>query len=220
MKAFLVRISLIRWHKSSVGSNWSSLVLRLDQSLPTEDLCHLIKLIGSNWSSLVLVFMSFLIPALFCPFYRSSPTLKWVFQKLFRKFFVLLGGFLNQLPNRRQKCSLLATRQSLLLTFKRDFTLWTNVFIASDKIVSATHLKIRIALPMNRFIASDECVFCLGRVVLTLEANGSDYGKLCSNSNPQHHCGEGLLPFWCEPACQTFLICNVFLVQGSVSWAD
>ena len=28
VKAFLVRIDFIRWHKSSVGSDWSSLVLR------------------------------------------------------------------------------------------------------------------------------------------------------------------------------------------------
>ena len=46
-----------------------------------------------------------------------------------------------------------------------------NTFIASDEIVSATHLQIRITLPMNRFIASDEHVLCWGRVLLTLEAN-------------------------------------------------
>ena len=38
-------------------------------------------------------------------------------------------------------------------------------------IVSATHPQIRIALPTNRFTASDERVLCWGRVLLTLEAN-------------------------------------------------
>ena len=38
-------------------------------------------------------------------------------------------------------------------------------------IVSATHLQIQITLLMNRFIASDERVLCLGRALLTLEEN-------------------------------------------------
>ena len=46
-----------------------------------------------------------------------------------------------------------------------------NVFIASDEMVSATHLQIRITLPTNVFVASDECVLCWGRALLTLEAN-------------------------------------------------
>ena len=47
----------------------------------------------------------------FCPFYRSSPNLKWSF---FRNFFPLVSvfsgrGFLKQLPNRRQTLLSLAT---------------------------------------------------------------------------------------------------------------
>ena len=44
--------------------------------------------------------------------------------------------------------------------------------------------------------------------------------KLCFYPNPRHHCREGLLPFWSEPACQTFLVRYVFTVQGSICWAD
>ena len=65
----------------------------------------------------------------------------------------------------------LATRQSLLLTSEQDFTLQTNAFIASDEIVFATHLQIRITLLTNMFIASDKRVLCWGRALLTLEVN-------------------------------------------------
>ena len=46
-----------------------------------------------------------------------------------------------------------------------------NTFIAGDKIVSATHLQIRITLQMNMFIASDKCTLCGGRTLLVLETN-------------------------------------------------
>ena len=55
------------------------------------------------------------------------------FRNFFPYFLFFLGGFLNQLPNRRQKRLSLATRQSLLLTSEQDFTLQTNAFIASDE---------------------------------------------------------------------------------------
>ena len=46
-----------------------------------------------------------------------------------------------------------------------------NPFIASDKIVSVTHLQIWITLYTNTFIASNECVLCWGRTLLALEMN-------------------------------------------------
>ena len=52
-----------------------------------------------------------------------------------------------------------------------DFTLQTNAFIASDEIVFATTLQIRITLQTNMFIASDERVLCYGRTLLALEMN-------------------------------------------------
>ena len=36
---------------------------------------------------------------------------------------------------------MLATRKSLLLTYEYDITLQTNAFIASDELVSASHLE-------------------------------------------------------------------------------
>ena len=46
-----------------------------------------------------------------------------------------------------------------------------NVFIASDEIVFATHLQIRIRLQTSMFIAGDEHVSCWGRTLLVLEMN-------------------------------------------------
>ena len=62
----------------------------------------------------------------------------------------------------KTKRLLLATRKSLLLTSKHDFTLQTNAFIASDEIVSATYLQIRLTLQTDMFIASDEHILCWG----------------------------------------------------------
>ena len=50
----------------------------------------------------------------------------------------------------------------MLLTSENNFTLQTNEFIASDEIVSATHVQIQITLQRNKFIASDESAFCAG----------------------------------------------------------
>ena len=44
-----------------------------------------------------------------------------------------------------------------------------NAFIASN--VSATHFQVRITLPTNRFVASDERILCWVRVLMKLEAN-------------------------------------------------
>ena len=68
------------------------------------------------------------------------------------------------------------TRWSLLLTSEYDFILQMNTFIASDEIVSAIHLQIRITLQANMFIASDERVLFWGRTLLVLEMNGSHAG--------------------------------------------
>ena len=54
----------------------------------------------------------------------------------------------------RWTCSLLAVRQSLLLTSKYDITLQMNMFIASGETVSATHLycrRTRLSLVTNAF---------------------------------------------------------------------
>ena len=52
-----------------------------------------------------------------------------------------------------------------------------NAFIASDKIVPALHVQIRITLPTNRFITSGEHILCWGQVLLTLEANAFRAGN-------------------------------------------
>ena len=57
-----------------------------------------------------------------------------------------------------------------------DFTLQMNAFVASDEIVSATHLQIRITLPTNMFIVSDERILCWRRTLLMLEANAFHAG--------------------------------------------
>ena len=51
-------------------------------------------------------------------------------------------------------------RQFLLLTSEYNFTLQTYAFIASDEIVSAIHLQIRIALQTNMLNATDKHVLC------------------------------------------------------------
>ena len=61
-----------------------------------------------------------------------------------------------------------------------------NVFITSNDIVSATHLQIRITLPTNMFIASDERVLCWGRALLTLEANAFCAGDEHFSAGDQH----------------------------------
>ena len=65
----------------------------------------------------------------------------------------------------------LATRQSLLLTSKYDFTLRMEAFITNDKIIFATHLQIRMTQQMNMFIASDERVLCWGKILLVQQSN-------------------------------------------------
>ena len=57
------------------------------------------------------------------------------FSETFYPSFCSFLGFLNQLPNRRQTHSLLATRKSLLPTTEYDYTLQTNALINSDEIV-------------------------------------------------------------------------------------
>ena len=111
-----------------------------------------------------VVFLSFSSLTCFCPFHRSSPNLKWSFFKNFLPLVsVVFWGFQNQPLNKREKRLSLATRQSLLLTSKHQFTpyMYTNAFIANDKILSASHLEIGIALRTNKFIASDERVCVL-----------------------------------------------------------
>ena len=46
-----------------------------------------------------------------------------------------------------------------------------NVFIASNEIVFAAYLQIRITLQTNMFIASDKSVLCWGQTLLALETN-------------------------------------------------
>ena len=70
-----------------------------------------------------IVFLSFLVPAVF---YRSIPTWNEVLQKLFPLVSVIFGVFQNQPYN----------------SFHLDITLQTSMFIASNQIVSATHLNI------------------------------------------------------------------------------
>ena len=87
-------------------------------------------------------------------FIGPSPLeIKFFFRNFFPLVTVLFWGFLNQLSNWRQKCLSLATKQSLLLTYEHEFKLQTNVFIASDEIVSATHLQIRITRQTNMFMS-------------------------------------------------------------------
>ena len=120
--------------------------------------------------SVLVVSLPCLVSALF-----TGPALNWnelsFFWNIFSLVSVLWGGFLNQLPKRRQKRLTLAMKLFLLLTSKNDFTLQTNAFIASDEIVSDTHIQIRITLLTNTFIASDKRVLCRGRALLYLEAN-------------------------------------------------
>ena len=59
--------------------------------------------------------------------------------------------------------------QSLLLTSEYEFTLQMYTFIASDEIVVATHIQIRITLQMNMFIASDKGVLYWGQTLLALQ---------------------------------------------------
>ena len=82
-------------------------------------------------------------------------------------------GFLKQLPStcRRRTRLSLATRSSVLLTSEYDFTLQTNTLIASDEIVLATHLQIRITLQTSMLISSDEHILFWGRTILALETN-------------------------------------------------
>ena len=52
-----------------------------------------------------------------------------------------------------------------------DFILQMNLFIASDEIVSATHLQIRIVLQTNMFITRDDRVLCWGQTLFVLKIN-------------------------------------------------
>ena len=46
-----------------------------------------------------------------------------------------------------------------------------NEFIASDEIISATHLQLQITLHMNMFISSNEQALCWRETFLALETN-------------------------------------------------
>ena len=99
---------------------------------------------GQRGASIVCTgvgFLKFLISALFLHFFQLHPYLKGVLSEIFPlSFSSFLGEFLNQLPNRKQTHSSLATRQSLLLTSKYEshcrrtcLLLVMNVFWAEDK---------------------------------------------------------------------------------------
>ena len=76
-----------------------------------------------------VVFLSFFIPALmFLYFLQVHPYLKWSFTETFSLVLFFLGV---SKPTFKYN------------SFHFDITLQTNAFIASDDIVSATHLQIR-----------------------------------------------------------------------------
>ena len=81
------------------------------------------------------------------------------FSETFLLVFILIWEVLSQILNKTLKCSSLAMRQSLLLASEHDFTLQTNSFVASDEVVSATHLQIQITLLASMFIAGEKRVW-------------------------------------------------------------
>ena len=88
-----------------------------------------------------VVFLSFLIPALFLCFLHFQPYIKInLFHKIFTLYTFCFWGFVNHLPNRRLKHLSLAMRQCLLLTSKYEsycrrtgLLLATNALCAGDE---------------------------------------------------------------------------------------